>query len=61
MIQEKLYIVTGRLYNSNKRFSNTYSHLVTALLSKNINLWNGSVWEEDVKTGKRKLIKRVIN
>lgn len=55
------FIVTGKLYMSNKRFANVYSATnegwATAMM---INLWNGSVWGL-LNTGKRKLIKRVIN
>jgi len=55
------FVVCGRLYRSNKRFSHTYDGTYqgyqTAMM---INLWRGSVWgvKED---GKRKLIQRVIN
>lgn len=50
------FIVTGLLYNSNKRFKSVYSSLWHAL---SINLWNGSVWHE--RDGKRTLIRRVFN
>jgi hypothetical protein len=54
-------IVTGRYYNSNRRFKRTYeatrAGYSTAMM---INLWNGSVYGV-TKEGKRKLIKRVIN
>lgn len=50
------FIVTGLLYNSNKRFKSVYSNLFHAL---SINLWNGSVWLE--RDNKRTLIKRVYN
>jgi len=55
--QIKFFIVTGRYYNSTKRFSNKYSSFNIAMM---INLWNGSVWAE-LDNGKRKLLKRVIN
>jgi len=55
-IQNLTYHVTGRYYNSTKRFSMVYSNLFYAM---SINIWNGSVWE--VRAGKRKLIKRVCN
>lgn len=51
------FIVTGRLYRSNKRFSHKYSSFNQAMM---INLWNGSVWAE-LSNGKRKLLKRVYN
>lgn len=58
----KGFVVTGRLYNSKKRFvkkySGTFEGLTTAL---NTNLWNGSVWGIGADTGKRYLIKRVNN
>lgn len=53
----KSFIVTGRLYNSNKRFSNRYNSYGTAMM---VNLWNASVWAE-LEDGKRKLLKRVHN
>lgn len=55
--QIKSFIVTGKYYNSNKRFSNKYDSFNHAMM---INLWNGSVWAE-LDTGKRKLLKRVNN
>lgn len=51
------YVVTGKLYNSNKRFINKYDSFYQAM---DINLWNGSVWAE-LNNGKRKLLKRVTN
>ena len=51
------YIVSGRYFNSNKKFRNRYSSAIYAL---NINLWNGRVWGV-IKEGKRKLLKTVIN
>lgn len=58
------FVVTGRLYRSNKRFvkrytcgENSNSAYQTAMM---INLWNGSVWAE-LEGGKRKRLKRVIN
>jgi hypothetical protein len=51
------YEVTGRYYNSQKRFKNTYNNLQHACM---INLWNGSVWAR-MDNGKRTLLKRVIN
>lgn len=54
--QIETFIVTGRYYNSNKRFSNTYNSFTQAMM---INLWKGSVWVSI--NGKRKLIKRVCN
>lgn len=50
------YIVTGLLYNSNKRFRSIYNSYAFAM---GINLWRGSVWHE--VNGKRKLIKRIYN
>lgn len=54
--------VTGRLYNSSKRFKHVYSATPdgyrTAMM---INLWNGSVWGIGASTGKRYLLKRVNN
>lgn len=35
------FIVTGRLYRSNKRFSIIYSDY---WIANSINLWNSSVW-----------------
>lgn len=55
--QIKSFIVTGRLYMSNRRFSNSYNSFQQAMM---INLWNGSVWAE-LDSGKRKLLKRVNN
>jgi hypothetical protein len=49
--------VTGVLYRSTKRFKNVYSSLQHACM---INLWHGSVWAR-MDTGKRILIKRVVN
>lgn len=55
------FIVTGRLYNSSKRFRHTYSGNYAGFCTANmINLWNGSLWGL-CKNGKRKLLKRVIN
>lgn len=58
------FVVTGRLYQSNKRFVNRYtcgenskSAYETAMM---INLWKGSVWAE-LENGKRELLKRVNN
>lgn len=53
--QIKSFVVTGKLYNSNKRFKNTYESYIQAMM---INLWSGSVWAL-LDNGKRKLIKRV--
>jgi hypothetical protein len=50
------YIITGKLYQSNKRFRITTDNFRYAM---RINLWRGSVWE--FKDNKRKLIKRVYN
>jgi len=49
------YHVTG-VTKLGHRFKLVYSDFITAMC---INLWKGSVWE--VKNGKRKLIKRVMN
>ena len=49
------YVVTG-VDRNGKRFSITYSDLMTANC---INLWRGSVWRES--GGKRTLLKRVYN
>lgn len=54
--QIEKFVVTGKLYRSNKRFSNSYDSFNQAMM---INLWNGSVWA--IINGKRKLIKRVLN
>lgn len=54
----KPYRVTGVLYNSKKRFSLNYSSLIQAT---SINLWNGSIWLVDKNSGKKTLIRRVIN
>lgn len=55
------FVVTGRYYRSNKRFSSTYDGnaqgYATAMC---INLWNGSVYGV-LPTGKRVLLKRVYN
>ena len=51
------YIVTG-VTRDGKRFVKAYNDIMWAL---GINLWNGSVWEENTETGKRRLIKRVVN
>jgi hypothetical protein len=53
----KEFHVTGRLYNSTKRFKHVYTDYRTAMM---INLWNGSVF--GVKhNGKRVLLERVYN
>lgn len=49
--------VTGRYYNSHKRFKMSFGSLLQAC---SINLWNGSVWAVQ-SNGSRKLIKRVLN
>jgi len=51
------FIVTGRYYNSERRFRNIYSSVHQAM---GINLWNGNVWAK-LKSGKRVLIKQVRN
>jgi len=58
VLEDKFYIVTGFLYNSKKRFKLMYKDESTARM---INLWRGSVWEYDVTTNKKHLIKRVKN
>lgn len=50
------FIVTGLLYNSKKRFSNTYS---TWSHARCINVWRGSKWL--LRNGKRTLIERIWN
>ena len=51
------YEVTGvDVYG--KRFKKVYLDPRWAF---GINLWRGSVWERDVATGKRRLLKRVDN
>jgi hypothetical protein len=55
--QIKAFVVTGKLYRSNKRFTNRYNSFDHAMM---INLWKGSVWVE-LDNGKRKLLKRVYN
>ncbi len=57
LAQIKAFVVTGKLYRSNKRFSDRYNSFTHAMC---INLWKGSVWAE-LDNGKRKLIKRVYN
>lgn len=52
------YIVTGLLYNSNKRFRRSVNLAAFAL---SINLWRGSVWGVRKDNGKKKLLKRVYN
>ncbi len=63
-IDLKLYdgfIVTGvDVYGKRFRF-NFNSSYPSALYAFNINLFSGSVWGVCVKTGKRKLLKRVCN
>jgi 5-keto 4-deoxyuronate isomerase len=58
------FVVTGRLYRSNKRFVNRYlcedNSKAAQMTAMSINLWNGSVWAE-LESGKRKLLKRVTN
>lgn len=49
--------VTGKHYNSNKRFGLTYHNYAQAMM---INLWKGSVWGV-LPDGTRKLLKRVYN
>jgi hypothetical protein len=51
------YVVTGFLAHSTKKFrKGPYSIPEHAL---GINLWNGRVWQ--IRNGKRKLVKRVVN
>lgn len=50
------YVVTGRYYNSERRFRAKCALPQQAL---GINLWNGSVWL--IREGKRYRIKQVIN
>jgi len=52
------YVVTGTLKNGQRFEPMEFSSKMHAL---GINLWNGSVYEKDTVTGKRKLIKRVSN
>lgn len=61
MDEFKGFVVTGRLYNSNKRFSRHFgAGLENAKHAFGINLWNGAVY--GIKhDGKRKLLKRVTN
>lgn len=51
------YRVTGRYYNSNRRFSMGKEKAIEAF---SINLWNGRVWGVR-KDGSRQLLKTVIN
>lgn len=53
----KGFVVTGKLYRSNKRFSDHYSDFKHAMM---INLWNGRVWGV-LHNGKRVLLKTVTN
>jgi hypothetical protein len=55
--QIKTFRVTGRIYNSKKRFVLEYSSMHQAL---SVNLWNGSVWAV-MESGKKMLIKRTVN
>jgi len=55
--QIKCFVVTGRYYNSNRRFRSRYDSYQWAMM---VNLWNGSVWAE-LDSGKRVLLKRVYN
>ncbi len=52
------FVVTGVLYNTRKRFKNTYNSWQWA---SGVNLWRGSVWGIRKDTGKRQLLKRVYN
>ena len=52
------YIVTGRYYNSTRRFRSTYTHASTALA---VNLWNGRVWGVRQDTNRRQLLRVVTN
>jgi len=52
------YIITGRLYNSTKRFVKRTPSIQHAF---GINLWRGSVWGIRKDNGKRKLLKRCFN
>jgi hypothetical protein len=56
------FIVTGRLYQSETRFRKTYPGTYQgALFAMGINLWRGSVYGLNKLTGKRVLLKRVMN
>lgn len=58
----KVFVVTGRYYNSNRRFSSQYEATTDgARTALSINLWNGSVYGVLLSTGKRVLLKRVYN
>ena len=50
------FVVTGKYYNREGRFSHRFQSSQTAF---HINLWNGRVW--GLKDGKRTLLKTVIN
>ena len=50
------FLVTGRYYNSERKFRSVYSNFRQA---DSINLWNGRVWL--VRNGKRTLLKTVVN
>lgn len=55
------FIVTGRLYRSNKRFKLSYSGNQAGFSTANsINLWNGTMYGL-LPNGKRKILKKVIN
>lgn len=58
MIMSKVYVVTGTLRNGSRFKPMQFSNYMHAM---GINLYNGSVYEKDTVTGKRKLIKRVQN
>ena len=55
------FIVTGRYYNSNRRFRMSYSGNYAGFkTADSINLWNGTMYGL-LPNGKRKVIKRVYN
>lgn len=55
------FIVTGRYYNSNRRFRSEYDGTLSGYhTAMGINLWNGRVWGR-TEDGKRKLLKIVTN
>lgn len=50
------FLVTGRYYNSTRRFRQVYSNYAYA---SGINLWNGRIWL--LRNGKRTLLHTVTN
>lgn len=53
-----VYEFTGRLKNGKQISKITVPTLDSPFLP---NLWNGSVWKKDLRTGKRTLVERIYN